>query len=70
MTVRSDELFYSAETSIKIFNFLQLEPPERSILEEMIRKPVNKQPKKNIAKDAVTSGLLEQFTPLRSRYFG
>lgn len=69
LTIRSDELFYSAETTLRIFDHLDLVPLERSRIEEIISEPVNKQAKKDVPKEAVTAELLEKFTPLRSRYF-
>lgn len=69
LTVRSDELFYSAETSLKIFGFLDVNPPERNRIEELIRKPVNKQDNKGQEEEQLSDELLAKFTPLRSRYF-
>ena len=69
ITVRSEELFHSADTSVRILEFLHLEIPNRKILQKQIATPVNKQSKKTVDKSQVTSDLLEEFAPLRERYF-
>lgn len=69
LTIRSEQLFNSVSASSRIFDFLEIPSPAESIIRKKIEKPVNKQDKNQVSKDVVTGELLEQWTPLRARYF-
>ncbi|MFH5831720.1 sulfotransferase [Halalkalibaculum sp. DA3122] len=69
LTIRAEELFHSVDTTFRIFDFLDINPVAESVIRNKISRPVNQQDKSRVPKDRVTGQLLEQWTPLRSRYF-